>query len=84
MEIGISTACLSRLKETEDALAYIKELGAASCEIYLQTFYEYRPEFARKFAPCAEGVEVRSVCTLANNFEPQLFCASRRDRKSVV
>lgn len=80
MEIGISTACLSRLKETEDALAYIKELGAESCEIYLQTFYEYRPEFAKKFAPCAEGVEVRSVRTLANNFEPQLFCASRRVR----
>ncbi|MDE7082083.1 MAG: sugar phosphate isomerase/epimerase [Clostridia bacterium] len=80
MKIGISTASLCKRAETEDALSLLKELGAETCEVYLGTFYEYRPEFAKKFAERAAGVEVNSVHANPLNFEPQLFFRSRRDR----
>lgn len=66
--------------ETEDAFQSIKDAGAECVEVGLQTFYEYRPEFAKKFAPRAEGLTVNSVHPLSHNFEPQLFFDSRRQR----
>lgn len=80
MKIGLSTACLYLKQYTEDAIATIKSLGAETAEIFLGTFYEYRPEFAQKFAPRAEGLEINSVHTFTNNFEPMLFNRSRRVR----
>lgn len=80
MKIGISTACLSNFSETEDALLKLNEIGADVSEVFLRTFYEYRPEFAKKFAVNAQGVEINSVCVNAENFESQLFSPSRRER----
>ncbi|MDE6598310.1 MAG: sugar phosphate isomerase/epimerase [Clostridia bacterium] len=79
MKIGISTASLWNY-ETEDALSVLKEVGAETCEVYLRTFYEYRPEFAKKFAANAEGLEINSVHVAPHNFEPQLFFDQRRTR----
>ena len=79
MKIAISTACLP-FSETEDALALIKESGAKLCAVQLKTFYEYRPEFAKKHAQNLGGVEVCSIETNEQNFEPQLFSPSRRVR----
>ena len=79
MKIGISTASLTRL-ETEDALSLLKEVGAETAEVYLKTFYEYRPEFAKKFAERTAGVEVNFIRVNSQNFEPQLFSSSRRVR----
>lgn len=61
-------------------MSCIAELGAEVCEVHLQTYYEYRPEFAKKFAERAAGVEVNSVHARPFNFEPQLFSPSRRVR----
>lgn len=80
MKVGISTACLHNLCQTEESFSHIKELGAECLEVYLQTFYEYRPEFAKKYAERAAGVEVNSVHVAPHNFEPQLFDGSRRVR----
>ena len=80
MKIGIATACLYLRQDTEDALTTIKSLGAEVTEIFLGSFYEYRPEFAKKYAPRAEGLEVNSIHTFTNNFEPMLFNRSRRVR----
>lgn len=80
MITGISTACTFSRYETEDGLSVLKELGAQCCEIFLQTFYEYRPEFAKKYADRAEGVKVNSVHILPTNIEPQLMFAARRSR----
>lgn len=80
MKIGISTASLRGRAETEDAFGIIRETGAECCEVYLQTFYEYRPEFAKKVAPAICGLEVHSVHVSPANFEPQLFDDSRRIR----
>ncbi|MDE6001604.1 MAG: sugar phosphate isomerase/epimerase [Clostridia bacterium] len=79
MKIGISTASLNNF-ETEDALSVLKEVGAETCEVYLRTFYEYRPEFAKKYASNAEGVEAYSVHAAPFNFEPHLFSKQRRIR----
>jgi len=80
MKAGISTACLFAQKETEQALTALKELGAELIDLNLNTFYEYRPEFAGKFAQNAEGTELCSVRVNPNNFEAQLFSPSRRVR----
>lgn len=80
MKIGISTASFSKKLETEEALSAVKEVGADIAEVYLKTFYEYRPEFAKKFAQNTAGVEVSSIHVNPLNFEPQLFFRSRRER----
>lgn len=80
MKIGISTASLCKTTETEDAISLLKEIGAETCEVYLKTFYEYRPEFVKKYAERAAGVEVNSIHVNPLNFEPQLFFRSRRER----
>lgn len=79
MQVGISTASLFLRKETEDAITTIKSLGAECLEVFLGTYYEYRPEFAKKFASRADFPFV-SVHTLPTTFEPQLFNPSRRVR----
>lgn len=80
MKIGISTASFCGRLETEDALSALKDTGAEVCEVYLKTFYEYRPEFAKKFSEHAAGVEINSVHVNPLNYEPQLFFRSRRER----
>ena len=80
MITGISTACFFGRRETEDCFEIIKELGAEVCEVFLQTFYEYRPEFAKKFAPLCDGLKVNSVHALTSDFEPHLFSEGRRQR----
>lgn len=79
MKTGISTGSLINC-ETEAALSLLKQAGAECCGVDLKTFYEYRPEFAKKFAFNADGVEVNSVSVSPQNFEPQLFSESRRVR----
>lgn len=80
MKIGISTASLFPEKHSEDAAQIIKDLGADVAEIFLSTFYEYRPEFSKALAPKIEGLEVNSLHTMPLNFEPNLFNSTRRVR----
>ena len=80
MKVGISTACFSLKQETETAVKTIKSLGADCMEVCLQTFYEYRPEFAKAVTPDICGVNAHSVRTFSDNFEGQLFNPSRRIR----
>lgn len=80
MKIGISTACFYPEQETEAALKTIKSLGAECAEVFLRTFYEYRPEFVKAVAPDICGLEVHSVRVFSENFESLLFEASRRSR----
>lgn len=77
MNVSISTACLSA--ETEDALTAINNLGRLA-EVKLKTFYEYRPEFAKKCAQNLNGLKASFVGVNPNNFEAQLFDGSRRVR----
>lgn len=80
MKTGISTSSFFLREECENAIVRIKELGAECAEIFLGTFYEYRPEFAKTYSRLAEGLEICSIHALPTNFEPQLFSDSRRVR----
>lgn len=80
MQTGISTACFFMREECEQAISRINGLGAQCAEVFLGTYYEYRPEFAKRFAPEAGETKVVSVHALSTNFEPQLFSGSRRVR----
>lgn len=80
MKIGISTASLFPEKHSEEAAEIIKELGAETAEIFLSTFYEYRPEFARALAPKIEGLDINSMHTMPLNFEANFFNSTRRVR----
>lgn len=80
MKTGISTACLFARCETEQAFKELNNLGVENTEAFLQTFYEYRPEFAKKYHTELGGVNVNSVHVMTGNFEPQLFAHTRRSR----
>lgn len=80
MKTGISTASLYTRRETEDAIGVIAAANAACAEIFLGTYFEMRPEFAKKYSSRLEGCEAYSVHALSTTFEPQLFVSSRRVR----
>ena len=80
MEFGISTAAFYRRAATEDALCHIREQGASLCEVYLESFSEYTPDFAHLLRQRADalGLRVVSVHPMGTQFEPQLFSLSVR------
>lgn len=80
MKTGISTACFNPYFETEAAARTIKNSGASCAEVYLRTFYEYRPEFSKALTPDISGLNVNSVRAFSPNFQAQLFSPSRRIR----
>lgn len=80
MKIGVSTASLFPEKHTEEAARIIKSLKIQTIEVFLSTFYEYRPEFSKALAPDLKGTEVNSVHCMPLNFEPNLFNITRRVR----
>ena len=81
MEIGISTASLFMRLYNEDALALISEWGVQTTEVFLTSFCEYEPRFAKTLLQKKGGINVNSVHVLNTQFEPQLF--SRHPRVSA-
>ena len=80
MQIGISTASLFPRYATEDALKKLPALGADCAEVFLSSFYEYRPEFSKSFAEEIKPFSVNSVHANSVNFEGNFFNPSRRVR----
>ncbi len=66
--------------QTEEAFDFANILKADCCEIFLRTFYEYRPEFATQNAKRLKNVEAWAVSDFEYNFENQLTHSSRRTR----
>jgi len=85
MDIGISTASFYSRLVTEDALSAISRLGAEVCEVFLDSYCEYEPEFGELLkARAAElGLRVVSVHAMSQQFEPQLFSLSLRQRQDA-
>lgn len=75
MEIGISTASYFNRMPIEDAVGDIRRQGAWLCELFLDTFCEYTPEFAALLQEraTAAGVRISSVHPMSIQFESQLF-----------
>lgn len=80
IQIGLSTASLFPRYSTEDALLKIIRLGADCAEVFFSTFYEYRPEFSKSFAPQLNNFPVNSVHVNSANFEGNFFNPARRVR----
>ena len=80
MQIGISTGSFSPQFCTEEAIKKIISLGADCAEVFLATFYEYRPEFSAALSADAKKIAVNSVHVNSVNFEGNLFHPSRRVR----
>lgn len=73
MEIGISTASFFGKALTEDAFEIIEKMGIRVCEVFLTTFREYLPEFGQLLKSRKGDIEVYSIHTLNQQFEPELF-----------
>lgn len=77
MKLGISTASFFTKVDTEDTFEYIKAFKAPVCEVFLSSFSEYDGEFTHKIVN-NRCVEVHSIHTLTNQFEPELFSLNPR------
>ncbi|MDE7158807.1 MAG: sugar phosphate isomerase/epimerase [Clostridiales bacterium] len=73
MKAGISTATLFRRLYNEDALALFQEWGVETAEVFLTSFCEYEPSFARTLLDRKGDLNVSSFHVLNTQFEPQLY-----------
>lgn len=83
MKIGISTASFFSKVTTEDTFALIDEMGIDICEVFLTTFREYRKEYVDELAKRKGKLEVYSVHSLNQHFEPELFNPVARTREDA-
>ena len=67
----------------EDALALISEWGTKTSEVFLTSFSEYEPSFAKMLVRKKGELPVNSVHVLNTQFEPQLFSAHPRVKKDA-
>lgn len=85
MEIGMSTASLFGKYMLEDAPARMRAYGVHTCEVFLNSFCEYEPEFIDLLVMRVReaGLQVYSVHAMASQFEPQLFSTHPRQRQDA-
>ena len=81
MKVGVSTASLFLRCENEDAVALLDGLGVKTAEVFLTSFGEYKPSFARLLAERKGDLDIHSVHILNTQVEPQLFNRHPRVRK---
>lgn len=82
--VGISTATLFQRLYNEEALALFAERGVPCAEVFLTSFCEYKPSFARKLEACKGEVAIHSVHVLNTQFEPQLYSEHPRIREDAL
>lgn len=83
MKIGISTASLFMRMYNEEAVSYLNSEGVPVCEVFLGTFREYEPSYAKVLKKNKGKMEVHSVHTLNTHFEPQLFSGNPRAKEDA-
>ncbi|NLI53516.1 MAG: sugar phosphate isomerase/epimerase [Clostridiales bacterium] len=86
MEIGLSTASYFNKMQIEDTVLDIGAHGVRLCELFLNTYSEYEPDFVEQLAARLEqaGVRVFSVHPMSMQFEPQLFSVHPRQRGDAL
>lgn len=80
MIAGVSTATFFLRLNNEDSVPLLSEWGVGCAEVFLTSFSEYAPSFARELARSKGGLPVHSVHVLNTQFEPQLYAAHPRVR----
>lgn len=85
MQVGMSTASLFGKYMVEDIPAQLQAYGVQICEIFLNSFCEYEPEFIDLLVERVReaGLRVYSVHAMATQFEPQLFSTHIRQRQDA-
>lgn len=78
MNIGVSTASLFLREYNEDALPLLDSIGVEFVEIFLESFCEYREDFAKLLKSRLGNLKVHSVHSINTHYEPELF--SKHDR----
>jgi len=74
VKVGMSTASFFP-NEIMQGIDNIASMGIDTCEVFFNTYSEYRPEFASQLKKRADenGIKIHSVHALTTQFEPQLF-----------
>lgn len=86
MNIGLSTASYFQKMQIEDAILDIGAHGVPVCELFLNTFSEYEPQFIEILADrlSRANVSVFSIHPMSMQFEPQLFSIHPRQREDAL
>lgn len=82
INIGISTASYFNKLEVEDALLDIRAHGVSVCEVFLNSFCEYQPEFIDVLCEriALNNLQVFSIHPMSTQYEPMLFSQHDRQR----
>lgn len=82
MEVGISTASYFSKLQIEDAVLDIGAHHVPLCEMFLNSFSEYEPEFVEMLAGRMKraGLKAFSIHPMSMQYEPQLFSLHPRQR----
>ena len=78
MKAGISTASLFLRRNNEEALPLFSAWGVPCAEVFLTSFCEYAPSFAKELAACKGDTAVHSLHVLNTQYEPQLYAEHPR------
>ncbi len=73
MQVGVSTASLFLRYDNEEAVRVLDGLGVDVAEIFLTSFSEYKPSFARIVKNEMGDLKAHSVHILNSQLEPQIF-----------
>ncbi len=83
MRIGLSTAAFYGRLETEDAAARVASLGVPVCEVFLETYSEYRGEFGALVKSRLGDTQAVSVHSKTQHFEADFIGQSARQREDA-
>lgn len=81
--IGVSTAAYYGRLETEDAAAKLAELGLPCCEVFLQSWGEYKEAFGKLVRARLGATEAVSVHNTTLHFERDILGQSPRQREDA-
>ncbi len=84
MKLGMSSASFYGRLETEDAAEHLGEFGLDTCEVFLETFSEYRRSFGELVHARLGGLPCISVHPKGTQFEQDLFAQSPRQRADAM
>lgn len=86
MKLGLSTACYFQKCMIEDSVLDISAHGVRHCELFLNSFSEYEPDFIALLAErlAAADITAYSVHPMSTQYEPQLFSIHPRQRQDAL
>lgn len=84
MTIGLSSAAFYGRLETHEAAAHLSGFPLDCCEIFLESFREYREDFGVRVRRELGNLPCVSIHCKGTQFEPDLFGASRHQQEDAL